>query len=97
MRLPLPYWSDVAIANLSAPNPLVKTEEERYAVLSEMADAFAELSPKLRLVAILALVEQVPYGEIADALGLSREAVKSRVFRASQRLRTTLEAKGITP
>ncbi|MGI9480617.1 MAG: cytochrome P450 [Hyphomicrobiaceae bacterium] len=40
-RHELMYWSDVSIANLSAPNPLVKTEEERYAVLSEMADAFA--------------------------------------------------------
>jgi cytochrome P450 len=37
----LMYWSDVAITNLAAPNPLVKTEEERYAVLQEMADAFA--------------------------------------------------------
>jgi len=36
----LMYWSDVAIANLAAPEPLVKTEEERYAVLQEMADAF---------------------------------------------------------
>ena len=36
----LMYWSDVAIANLAAPEPLVITEEERYAVLQEMADAF---------------------------------------------------------
>ena len=37
------YWSDVATANLHAPEPLVRTEEERYAVLEEMADAFAPL------------------------------------------------------
>ena len=36
----LMYWSDIAIANLAAPDPLVKTEEERYAVLQQMADAF---------------------------------------------------------
>jgi cytochrome P450 len=36
----LMYWSDVAIANIAAPNPLVRTEEERYGVLQEMADAF---------------------------------------------------------
>ena len=37
------YWSDVATANLHAPEPLVRTEDERYAVLEEMADAFAPL------------------------------------------------------
>ena len=42
-RHDLLYWSDVATANLHAPNPLVKTEEERYAVLEEMADAFQPL------------------------------------------------------
>ncbi|MGI9424776.1 MAG: cytochrome P450, partial [Hyphomicrobiaceae bacterium] len=42
-RRELMYWSDVSIANLNAPNPLVKTEEERYAVLSDMADTFAKI------------------------------------------------------
>ncbi len=42
-RLDLLYWSDVATANLHAPNPLVRTEEERYAVLEEIANAFAPL------------------------------------------------------
>lgn len=39
-RHDLMYWSDVATANLKAANPLVKTEEERYAVLQQMAEAF---------------------------------------------------------
>ena len=39
-RHELMYWSDVATANLNAENPLVSTEEERYAVLNEMAEAF---------------------------------------------------------
>ena len=42
-RRELMYWSDVSIANLNAPNPLVKTEEERYAVLGDMADTFAKI------------------------------------------------------
>lgn len=42
-RHELMYWSDVATANLNAPNPLVKTEDERYAVLEQMADAFQPL------------------------------------------------------
>jgi cytochrome P450 len=39
-RQELLYWSDVATANLNAPNPIVATEDERYAVLEQMADAF---------------------------------------------------------
>lgn len=39
-RHELMYWSDVAVANLKAANPLVRTEDERYAVLQEMANAF---------------------------------------------------------
>jgi cytochrome P450 len=36
----LMYWSDVATANLNAPNPLVPDEAARYAVLQETAEAF---------------------------------------------------------
>ncbi|MDF1736562.1 MAG: cytochrome P450 [Minwuia sp.] len=39
-RHELMHWSDVATANLNAPDPLVKSEEERYAVLQQMAEAF---------------------------------------------------------
>ena len=42
-RHELMYWSDVATANLKAPDPPVASEEERYRVLEEMADAFAPL------------------------------------------------------
>lgn len=78
-----------------APRPADPVEREDLRV--QIASALAELSPKLRLVATLALVEEVPYEEIAASLGLSREAVKSRVFRAVKKLRKTLEARGITP
>lgn len=71
----------------------VELEELRVAI----ASALANLPPKLRLVATLALVERAPYEEIAESLGLSREAVKSRVFRAVRKLRKALEAKGIRP
>jgi cytochrome P450 len=39
----LTYWSDVAIANLGAPDSPVKTEEERFAELTRMGQFFAEL------------------------------------------------------
>lgn len=52
--------------------------------------ALQQLPAKLRVVATLALVEDCPHAEIADALNLSTAAVKSRVFRAAQLLRKKL-------
>jgi RNA polymerase sigma-70 factor, ECF subfamily len=59
--------------------------------------AFRSLPPKLQGTALLALVEQEPYDEIAAALGISVGAVKSRVFRAVRLLRKKLERMGVTP
>lgn len=59
--------------------------------------AFRLLPAKLRVVAALALIEEKPYEEIAEALGLSVGAVKTRVFRAVRRLRETLKRWGIEP
>src|SRR5262249_32352513 len=39
----LPYWSDVAVANLDAPDAPVKTQEERVAELTRMGQYFAKL------------------------------------------------------
>jgi RNA polymerase sigma-70 factor (ECF subfamily) len=52
--------------------------------------AFAALPPRLRLVATLALVEQEPLSEIADALDVPVGTVKSRLFRATRLLRASL-------
>ena len=42
--------------------------------------AFRRLPPRLQIVAVLALIEEQPYAEIADALDLPMGTVKSRVF-----------------
>jgi cytochrome P450 len=42
-RQELMHWSDVATANINAANPLVNTEEARYAELERMAEAFVPL------------------------------------------------------
>ncbi len=68
------------------PNPGVEKD-----VRERVGKAFAELPAKLRVAATLALIEEEPYQEIADALGISVGAVKLRVFRAVRLLRKRLE------
>ena len=52
--------------------------------------AFVNLPATLRVTAHLALVEERPYQEIAELVGVSAAAVKSRVFRATRLLRQEL-------
>jgi len=59
--------------------------------------AFHKLPPKLQVVATLALMEEQPYTEIADALNLPLGTVKSRVFRAVRILKRELAHMGIQP
>lgn len=57
--------------------------------------AFTALPPKLRVVATLALIEELPLSEIADALDVPLGTVKSRLFRATRELRTELSRLGL--
>jgi RNA polymerase sigma-70 factor (ECF subfamily) len=66
-------------------------------IRSKTALAFRRLPPKLRIAAILAIVEELPHKQVAEALGISVAAVKVRVFRALRLLRKDLEQQGITP
>lgn len=59
--------------------------------------AFARLPAKLRATALLAVVEERPHKEIAEALGITVPAVKLRVFRALRLLRKDLNEMGIKP
>jgi RNA polymerase sigma-70 factor (ECF subfamily) len=59
--------------------------------------ALAELSPRLRVVVQLGLIEEEPYQEIAGALGISVNAVKVRMFRGIRLLRQKLVEARITP
>ena len=61
------------------------------------AQAFARLPPLLRVAATLAVVEELPHKEVAEALGVTVTAVKLRVFRALRMLRKDLERQGIKP
>ena len=59
--------------------------------------AFEKLQPKLRVVATLALIEELPQAEIAEALGVPIGTVKSRLFRATRALRAELKKLGLHP
>jgi len=66
-------------------------------IRSKTAQAFARLPAKLRIAAMLAVVEGQPHKCVAEALGISVGAVKLRVFRALRLLRRDLQLQGITP
>jgi RNA polymerase sigma-70 factor (ECF subfamily) len=66
-------------------------------IRQKTAQAFLRLPPKLRIAATLAVVEELPQKEVAEALGISIPAVKLRVFRALRLLRKDLQRQGITP
>ena len=71
-------------------------QQEAFDQKDKIRDAFEALPAKLRIAATLALIEELPYDEIAAALDISVGAVKSRVFRATRKLRSRLERMGIT-
>jgi len=88
--LPPEQWDTVPAPDSG--DPAISSELRAITV-----QAFARLPAKLRVAAILAVVEEQPHKEIADALGISVGAVKLRVFRALRLLRRDLSQKGITP
>jgi len=77
------------------PEDMAHPESRDSAVQSEMAGqirrAFLRLPAKLQVAVTMALVEEQPYPEIAEALGVPVGTVKSRVFRAVRILRKHLK------
>ena len=79
-------------ASVPPPNPGVQWD-----LREGTACAFQQLPAKLRIAATLALIEERPYKEIAEALDISSGAVKLRVFRALRLLRKSLKEMGVEP
>jgi len=66
-------------------DPAIRAEQRHH-----IQQAFLELPAKYHLVATLALIEEEPYKEIAEAVGISVALVKVRIFRAVRMLRKKL-------
>ncbi len=81
-----------AFPDQPAPDAAAQSESR-----AELARAFHALPAALRAAATLALIEELPYSEIAEALDISLSAVKMRVSRAIRLLRSHLEKKGLRP
>jgi RNA polymerase sigma-70 factor (ECF subfamily) len=82
-----PGWSGAAAKrwNVSPDEPVLAAEQ------AELIDkAIAQLPEPFRDVYVLADVEGLPNAEIAEILGLSVAAVKSRLHRARLRMRDAL-------
>ena len=75
-------------------DPMARARIESGDARQSLARAFGTLPPALRVTAALALVEERPYQEIAELLGVSLGTVKSRVFRATRLLRKELARLG---
>jgi RNA polymerase sigma-70 factor (ECF subfamily) len=78
------------VAQPAAPDAAVLQEAREH-----IQRAVGRLPAKLQVVVMLALVEERPYPEIAQALGIAVGTVKSRVFRAVRILRKHLEGMGV--
>ena len=82
-------WQQAAVAD-SEPDPV-----EQRDLGDAIRVAFHGIPPRLRVVATLVLIEEQPHDEVAEALGISLAAVKSREFRAVRLLRKRLNRLGV--
>lgn len=77
-----------------APNPEDATlDHERSAEMQKLLD---ELSPDYRVAVVLRYWYDYSYAEIAEMLGTTESAIKSRLFRARQALAAQLESRPLS-
>jgi RNA polymerase sigma-70 factor (sigma-E family) len=91
------WWrrrSTQEIVALPATDPAGPDETEAVADRERLADALAELPPRMRAVLVLRYAEDLSEAATAEALGCSVQTVKSQTSRGLARLRALL---GPTP
>jgi RNA polymerase sigma-70 factor (ECF subfamily) len=80
-----------APATLAASAPLAEAEVEKRQELERLERALETLPEESRELVVLRFFEEMPYAEIAIALGASEAALRGRVFRALRLLRAALD------
>jgi RNA polymerase sigma-70 factor (ECF subfamily) len=80
------------LPHATPPDPALRRERR-----NQIATAFRQLPPKLRVAATLSLIEEQSHQEIAQAIGTSVGNVRIRVFRAVRLLREHLTGIGAKP
>lgn len=77
-------------ANDTSPSGRLSRQERQAQVMAALAD----LSTRDREVLVMRYLEQLDVDEIAEAIGITRGAVKARLLRALIRMRGKLEVEG---
>jgi RNA polymerase sigma-70 factor (ECF subfamily) len=81
------WWS---VLKLADPGSLPDVSEDRLAGGEDLRRALRRLDYSRRLVIVLHFYLDLPFEEVAATLGVSEEAVKSRISRAVRDLRLRL-------
>ena len=79
---------------IADPAPTPEAAYEQKELRGILADAIAQLSEEHRKIVVMRDVEGMSYEEIGSILSLGEGTVKSRLFRARDRLRNILEKSG---
>jgi RNA polymerase sigma-70 factor (ECF subfamily) len=89
-------WRKVFVSGLQAMRP-ARQAADTHDVNDAVRQALRGLSPEQRAVLVLRHYFDLPLEQIASQLGLPLGTVKSRLNRASDRLRAVLTAMEVTP
>lgn len=85
---------DVDDLSLADDSPSPQEQAERSETQQRVRKALAALSDEHRQILLLRYMQELDYGEIAQALHISEGTVKSRINRAKARLRELLAQEG---
>jgi RNA polymerase sigma factor (sigma-70 family) len=85
------WWSVLRVAEPQI-DARVEGVEDRVSLRTDLDRAMRRLTEKERLILVLHFYLDMPLDEVGDVVGLSREAVKSRLYRAARSLRPALRS-----
>ncbi|HUX71690.1 MAG TPA: sigma-70 family RNA polymerase sigma factor [Cellulomonadaceae bacterium] len=88
---------ELTLERLGTPEPSAEEVVVSEVFETVVAEALAALPDKHRTVVTLVDIEGLTYQEAADALGVPRGTIMSRLHRARARIRTRLTAAGLAP